>query len=105
MRKAKISLGLAALYIGAQILVAEVTAYVYDGKNYDKEEITMYPRGRIVEFTNKEEFCKSWVIGPGVSILPNYILIPFYMLWLFYLFLGINIISDVFMAAIEVITS
>ena len=58
MRKAKISLGLAALYIGAQILVAEVTAYVYDGKNYDKEEITMYPRGRIVEFTNKEEFCK-----------------------------------------------
>ena len=58
MRKAKISLGLAALYIGAQILVAEVTAYMYDGETYDKEEITLYPRGRIVEYTNKEEFCK-----------------------------------------------
>ena len=58
MRKAKISLGLAALYIGAQILVAEVTAYVYDGETYEKEEITLFPRGRIVEYTNKEEFCK-----------------------------------------------
>ena len=58
IKKAKISLGLAALYIGAQILVAEVTAYVYDGETYEKEEITMYPRGRIVEYTNKEEFCK-----------------------------------------------
>ena len=58
IKKAKISLGLAALYIGAQILVAEVTAYVYDGETYEKEEITMFPRGRIVEYTNKEEFCK-----------------------------------------------
>ena len=58
MRKAKISLGLAALYIGAQILVAEVTAYMYDGTEYSQEETTLYPRGRIVEYTNKEEFCK-----------------------------------------------
>ena len=58
LRKAKISLGLAALYIGVQIVAAEVTAYVYDGKTYDKEEITLYPRGRIVEYTDKEEFCK-----------------------------------------------
>ena len=58
IKKAKISLGLAALYIGAQILVAEVTAYVYDGETYEKEEITLFPRGRIVEYTNKEEFCK-----------------------------------------------
>ena len=58
MKKAKRSLGFAALYIGVQIIAAQVTAYVYDGETYDKEEITLYPRGRIVEYTNKEEFCK-----------------------------------------------
>ena len=59
MRKAKISLGLAALYIGVQILASGVTAsYEYDGETYEQEEITLYPRGRIVEYTDKEEFCK-----------------------------------------------
>lgn len=67
--------------------------------------ITYFPRGSITEFTNNEEFCASWVITPGVSVLPRWFLIIFYMLWLFYLFLGINVISDVFMGAIEVITS
>ena len=59
MRKAKMSLGLAALYIGAQIIVANVTAsFTYNGEEWDKQEITTYPRGKITEFTSKEEFCK-----------------------------------------------
>ena len=37
------------------------------------------------------------MITPGVSVLPLGILIPGYMLWLFYLFLGIAVISDIFM--------
>lgn len=67
--------------------------------------ITYFPRGQITEFTNTENFCSSWVITPGTSILPKWFLIIFYLMWLFYLFLGISIISDIFMEAIEVITS
>lgn len=67
--------------------------------------ITYFPRGSITEFTNLEEFCTSWAITPGTSILPSWFLFIFYMLWLFYLFIGISVISDIFMASIEVITS
>jgi len=42
---------------------------------------------------------------PGITILPTWFQITLYLLGLFYLFLGISIISDVFMGAIEVITS
>jgi hypothetical protein len=37
--------------------------------------------------------------------LPSWFLFIFYMLWLFYLFIGISVISDIFMESIEVITS
>jgi solute carrier family 8 (sodium/calcium exchanger) len=67
--------------------------------------VTYFPRGSITEFTNTEEFCSSWVLSPGISILPWYILAIFYFFWLVYLFLGIGVISDIFMEAIEVITS
>ena len=39
-----------------------------------------------------------FVVGPGLSIMPNNFLIVFYMLFLFWLFLGISIIPDIFMA-------
>lgn len=67
--------------------------------------MTVYKRGRIVEFTNKSAFCYSDILVPGVTILPTWFQGTLYMLILFYLFLGISIISDVFMGAIEVITS
>jgi len=44
-------------------------------------------------------------LPPGVSILGPGVLGTVYLLVLLYLFLGISIISDVFMGAIEVITS
>lgn len=58
MQKAKWSLGLAALYIGCQFIAAEVAAYTYNDMEYAQEETTAYPRGKIVEYTNSEEFCK-----------------------------------------------
>jgi hypothetical protein len=66
----------------------------------------MYPRGRIVEFTNREEgFCDSFILIPGMTIMSNTFQGIVYFIFLIYLFLGISIISDIFMEAIEVITS
>jgi hypothetical protein len=42
---------------------------------------------------------------PGVILLNNGLLAFFYFVTLMFLFLGISIVSDVFMNAIEVITS
>jgi len=79
--------------------------YFYAGEGWDKFKVTVYPRGRIVEFSTRENFCASPILIPGITILPGWFQGTIYLLGLFYLFLGISIISDVFMAAIEVITS
>lgn len=58
VKKAKWSLGLAVLYVCAQLVLAEILPYEYQDTKYAKQEITKYPRGQIVEYTNDEEFCK-----------------------------------------------
>eukprot|EP00854_Cymbomonas_tetramitiformis_P012543 gene12543-14822_t len=47
----------------------------------------------------------SWILLPGFNFFSNELRIVIYFFFLCYLFLGIAIISDVFMSAIEVITS
>lgn len=47
----------------------------------------------------------SVMIGPGFSLLPRGVLGVFYALVLAYIFLGVAIVSDIFMEAIEEITS
>ena len=47
----------------------------------------------------------SWVLIPGTSLLSDGVLALAYFFALVYLFLGISIISDIFMGSIEVITS
>ena len=63
------------------------------------------PGGYIDEYTNKEEFCTTWIFNPGISLLPDYTLAICYFIFLFWLFLGIQILSDIFMESIEEITS
>ena len=43
--------------------------------------------------------------NPGVSLLPSGLMGVAYLIFLGYLFLGIAIIADIFMEAIETITS
>ena len=43
--------------------------------------------------------------NPGVSLLPTGLMGPVYLIFLGYLFLGISISADIFMEAIEIITS
>lgn len=48
------------LLLGAVVLVQGCTvaaAYYYEGEEYEKRQIKLFPRGRIVEYTNLEEFC------------------------------------------------
>lgn len=61
--------------------------------------------GYIEEYTNKETFCHSWVFNPGLSLMSDAALGVCYLLLLFWLFIGISILADIFMEAIEVITS
>jgi len=67
--------------------------------------VTPYPRGRIVHLSRNTAVCNSWVIFPGFSILPRGLTAPFYFLVLNYLFMGIGVVSDIFMDSIEKITS
>jgi len=96
---------LTVLFVQA-VTAQAVNKYYYGDDAYEQVQISVYPRGRIVEFTNNPSgFCNSGMLIPGISILPKGFLFILYLLFLLYLFLGISIISDVFMSAIEVITS
>jgi len=72
---------------------------------YNMMLIENYPRGRIVMYGNGDMICNSSFIIPGTSLLPVGVLAVAYFLALAYLFLGISIIAEVFMAGIEQITS
>lgn len=62
-------------------------------------------QGYVDEYTNAEEFCTSWIYHPGLSLMNDAALGVCYFLLLFWLFIGIGILADIFMEAIEVITS
>lgn len=79
--------------------------YAWQGEEYDLYERTERDTGYIDEYTNKEQFCTSYVIIPGMSLMSTGFLGPLYLFILFYLFLGIQIIADEFVDAINSITS
>lgn len=61
--------------------------------------------GYCIETITTEKACHSWVVLHGTSLYNKGVLGFFYFLFLVYLFLGIAIVADIFMGAIEVITS
>jgi len=58
-----------------------------------------------IEEWSDTEFCHSFMIVPGTSLLNKQFLTIMYLLFLCYCFVGISIIADIFMEGIEVITS
>jgi len=72
----------------------------WDSQEWLSEEETKFERGRIHYYSMNSGVCNSWVIVPGTAILPRGLLAFGYGFTLIYLFLGIGIISDVFMSAI-----
>jgi hypothetical protein len=61
--------------------------------------------GYIDEYTNRDQWCHSFMINQGFSLGDNMIFGIIYVLVLLWIFQGIGIVSDLFMDAIEVITS
>jgi len=61
--------------------------------------------GFIEEFYNTEDVCQTNMAVPGSSLLPNSLMGFMYFIFLLFLFLGISVVADIFMEAIEVITS
>ena len=61
-------------------------------------------RGYVV-YNDYKPCMESWILLPGFELLPREFVATVYFFFLVYLFLGISILSDVFMNAIEVITA
>jgi len=64
-----------------------------------------YPFGRIVMYGYNDDICNSVLLIPGVQILPIPLLAFAYAFTLAYLFIGVSIVAETFMAGIEKITS
>lgn len=86
--------------------VDTVTAnhYVWQDQSYKHIHVQTFERGQVVEFSN-DLFCHSFVLPPAFSHKPSALLGVIYVLMIVYLFLGVSIVSDIFMNAIESITS
>lgn len=78
---------------------------MWNGNEYTSEEEVEFPRGRIHYYSYNTEVCNSWVLIPGTALLPIGLLAICHCFSLIYLFLGIGIVSDIFMSGIEKITS
>ena len=63
--------------------------YRWEGEAYGKFQRVHMHGGYIDEYTNKEEFCTTWIFNAGISLLPDYTLAICYLLFLIWLFLGI----------------
>ncbi|KAJ8029397.1 Sodium/calcium exchanger 2 [Holothuria leucospilota] len=68
--------------------------------------VTNFSNGYVVEYVeNGTEPCSSWILLPAENLWPRWIRGVLYLAAMVYLFVGIAIVSDVFMCSIEVITS
>ena len=92
----KFSTGMALLCVILGI-VGKVTAEVWDGQTFDKYSVTYSYSGYVEEYTNGDEFCHSWILPPGFSLLHWLFLAVVYGVLLIYIFLGVAIVSDIFM--------
>jgi solute carrier family 8 (sodium/calcium exchanger) len=79
--------------------------YVWQGNEYENYSYNPQPRGYIQEYSNKPSMCTTGLFFPGVSLVSEGVLGVACLLLLLYLFLGVAIVADLFMEAIEVITS
>ena len=77
--------------------------YMYEGKEYTLYRKIEGASGYIEEYSNKESFCTTDlpIIVPGTELLNDTFMGIVYTLVLFWFFLGIAIVADIFMESIE----
>lgn len=66
-----------------------------------------FDRGYVVEYleSNTSERCESWILLPAENLWHEAVRAILYLICMFYFFVGIAIASDIFMNAIECLTS
>ena len=81
--------------------------FYYEGVEFDQYERKESATGFIEEYTAKEAFCSPNlpITVPGTSLMGDLFMGIVYILILFWFFLGIAIVAEIFMEAIEQITS
>ena len=82
-----------------------LTKLCWNGKWYERTFKYESRNGFVEEFYDGEHCYMGSLNVPGTSLMSNRTLGIFFMIFLFRLFLGISVIADIFMEAIEVITS
>lgn len=106
MKRYKIYIGFLFLWLFSSILVTVVSgSYTWDGKTYKHRLHKKFDDGFYEVYSNEDEVCTSGIIIPGTELLPAWLLGIVYFCGMGYLFMGIAIIAEIFMGAIEVITS
>ena len=67
---------------------------------------TNYTNGRVIEYVPAgREPCKSWLLLPAENLWSEAVRGILYVVAMLYIFVGIAIVSDIFMCSIEMITS
>jgi len=78
---------------------------MWEGTEYKSEDDAMFDKGLIHYYSSNSEICNSSILIPGIPMLSRPFLAVVYCITLIYLFLGIGIVSDIFMSAIEKVTA
>ena len=78
--------------------------YFWQGLEYSKLRKVERHSGYIEEYTSGEVFCDSWVLLPGTSLMSPGLLASGLMLVLLYVFLGLTVLTDIFVEAVAKIT-
>ena len=92
----------ASMAAADDILIEDVDEL--DQDDIEEEHVSVHSNGILIELT-KSRRCESFINLPGVNVWPRGGRVVLYFVALCYSFLGIAIVADVFMSAIEVITS
>jgi len=79
--------------------------YKHKGETFKQYVLQKEAQGYIEEYYGHERCYSSMINTPGVTLLPDGLMGFAYLCFLGYLFLGISISADIFMEAIDVITS
>lgn len=79
--------------------------YVFRGETFASYVKEVGSQGYLEEYYQEQRCYSSMIDVPGTSLMPVWIMGPAYLIFMGWLFMGISISADIFMEAIEVITS
>eukprot|EP00347_Sterkiella_histriomuscorum_P006709 403351736 len=79
--------------------------YTFNNQTFEQYKLKTYSKGYIEEYLvgKNDEFCDSWVLFPGTTLVSSTKLSGAYFVMMLYLFLGLIVLQDKMFGAIEII--